>query len=437
MDAASVPRSVALVQARAWTEQKRWDKVVALIPQLLAENPNQLNAYLLATRAQINAGNPKMGMKLASECIRLGPNNVDAYYMAAVAAKNLGLMFGAQKHLSVALALNPNWAPLHRLQAHIHLAMQREDRALESLRLAKMLKPESPEITGELVQLESIGLCLPSEARETTRQYQEALALDPNNPTLHFKLGLHLLDFEGDYSSALQNLTTALNSSPGNVIYQQAYLRALRHTDPLFRFLDRPNRLAKQLYRLALRKHNSTREKAAWLPLIIPMWVLGTASFMVYSFCCWIPALLYGRLSLKTFLERANIQTFEKNRLWQWSLWRTWLYGLIKAVLAALPLILFALIIWHAKVVLLLVGGVFVSILFDTAWLLGKWVRQGWDLRHRQRGSIIAILRFAAALVPLGVLIWIAVYDWPIALMLIIYCGILLTPATIIRWNRG
>ena len=113
MEASLPPRSPALAQARAWADQKRWDRVLALTPELLAQNPELLEAHKLATRASINCGQHREANKMAKTCVQMGPNNADAHYLAAVAASNVGLLSIAHQHIKTALNLEPNWSTLH------------------------------------------------------------------------------------------------------------------------------------------------------------------------------------------------------------------------------------------------------------------------------------------------------------------------------------
>jgi len=433
MDASSVPRSVALVQARAWTDQKRWDRVVELIPKLLAENPEVLEAYLLAARAHINAGNHRMAQRLSQECVRLGPNNVEARYLAAFAT-NTRL---ANKHLKAALALNPTWAPLHQLQAHFYLVAQQRDKALESLRLAKQLAPGNADISGELVQLESTGRYLPSEVRKTTQQYKEALMLDPDNANLHYKLGKHLLNLEDDFVGALQSLTVALRSDATNKTYQQAYLRALRRTDPFIKALLTPYLWAQFFDRLIHRKHTSKREETLFGILAIPMFLLWLTCIVLFLIFFTLPVMIYARLTLAEFRAQSISLMPGDQPGWSWSRWPQYWRYLTMALLFALPWTLVGLSIWHVEIMLGVALLMLVVAIIDTARCIGQWVGQGWRERHRPLGILKAFFRVLVPVGSIGAMLGLSFYDKDTFMIWLIFWAILIVPFTLYRWHRA
>jgi len=465
MDRSSLPRSVALVQARAWADQMRWDRVVALIPQLLAENPENLEAYLLATRASINTSQHPSAKKLSEVCLRLGPNNADAHYLAAVAADNMGQLALAQQHLTTALALNPNWAGLHQYEARLYSRMGYTEMARQSLLKAKSLAPNNAEIAGQLVDLESKALSLPREVKETTLRYEDALKLDPENTELNFKLGQHLLELECDYPRATQFLSVALRRQPNNEAYRNAYLMALRHSDPFIRKLFAPLRFAQFMDRLLQRKypypprakvgkqtftrfyHSGTRyfsanpEDILWLLMAIPMMMVWLMSSLIFAWACWFPALIYGRLTLTDFRAQSIGQSPNDKARFAWSFWPGWLRWVTMLFLVALPWIFTFLILWRIKVLGFLMGGVVGLGLLDMAMTLIKWTIMGWKLH--QPGSSLRFpltatfyaLCYLAILAGLLVVLFRFNDDRHVMLGILVLSSLFALP-TFLRWNR-
>jgi tetratricopeptide (TPR) repeat protein len=465
MDPSSLPRSVALVQARAWADQKRWDRVVALIPQLLAENPENLEAYLLATRSSINTSQHLSAKKLSEECLRLGPNNADAHYLAAVAADNVGQLALAQQYLTAALALHPTWAALHQYEARLYTRMGYTGMARQSLLKAKSLAPNNAEIAGQLVDLESKALSLPREVKQTTQRYEDALKLDPENTELHFKLGQHLLELECDYPRATQILAVALRRQPNNEAYRNAYLMALRHSDPFIRKLFAPLRCAQFMDRLLQRRypypprtkvgkqtytrfyHTGTRqystklEEIFWLLMAIPMMMVWLMSSLIFAWACWFPALIYGRLTLTDFRAQSIGQTPNDNSRHTWSFWPGWLRWVTMLFLVALPWIFTFLILWRIKVLGFLMGGVVGLGLLDMAMALIKWTIMGWKLHQLGASRRFPLTATFYALCYLAILAGLLVVlfrfndDRHILFGISVFSSLFALPA-FFRWNR-
>jgi tetratricopeptide (TPR) repeat protein len=436
MDGLHPPRSAALVQARAWADQGRWDRVLPLVPTLLAENPDELRAYTLATRAYINMAEHRTAQKFAQTCVRLGPNSADAHYLATVAAHNVGKLAQAQQHLNTALALSPNWATLHQFQARLHLRAQRNKPALAALRQAQKLAPENPEIAGDLVQLESAGHFLPSEVRETTRRFEETLALDPENPKLHLKLGQHLHDLEGDSPRALGHLATALRAKPGDPAIRRAYLAALRQTDPLIRALCAPRRVAQRFVRVLHQHPASTRQGIVLALLAVPLGVAAIFCFLIYLLFCWLPALIYAQLTLTDFRARSIGQAPGKFSLWSWSKLPARLRQIVVVLLVALPWILIGLICWHLEVLI----GLFFLLMFaswlDFGWSAICWMRKIW--KERADGALWpALWRTGFVVMTVGVFLALLFIDWEIPFVLVSLLSYAVIPRALRNWNRN
>jgi len=436
MDASSLPRSVALVQARAWADQKRWEKVAELIPRLLAENPEALEAYSLATRARINRGEHARAQKLAAECVRLGPTSADAQYLAAVAAHNSGNLPQSQKHLDAALALAPTWAALHQFQGRLHLRKKKQTQAVAALQRAKALAPENPEIAGELIRVESSGRHFPAELLETTRRYEEALALDPDNPQLHLNLGLHLLNLQADYDQARDCLSVALRHNPANLAVRRAYLRALRHTDPFVRRLCAPLRLGQRLLRILQQRISNPKQALIILVIAFPMAVVAAVSILIFGLVCWLPAVLYSYLTLTDFRAQATGRRPGAGPRWQWSRWPIQAQTGVKVFLVLLPWILLGLMCWRIEIMVGLFLLVFVLAWLNVAWEAGKWVINIWRER-RQAPQLKTAGRVAVFLLSAGGLVALLVINWELVFIMMFMASYLVGPWALRKWSRN
>ncbi len=436
MDASSLPRSVALVQAQAWADQKRWEKVAELIPRLLAENSEKLEAYGLATRARINSGEHAKAWKLAAECVRLGPDNADAQYLAAVAAHNVGKLQESQDHLDTALVLAPSWAALHQFQASLYLRKKKQTQAVAAIQRAKALAPENPEIAGELIRLESSGCHFPAEVLATTRRYEEALALDPDNPQLHLNLGTHLLNLQADYERARDCLGVALRHNPANLAVRRAYLHALHHTDPFVRRLCAPLWLGQRLLRILHQRISTVKQALIILVLAFPLLVAATLSIVYFSILCWLPAVLYSYLTLTDFRAQSTGARPGAGPGWRWSRCPGWVRHGTKVFLVSLPWLLIGLICWRSEILIILILSFFAMAWMDLAWQSGKWIWRAWADRRWEPGPKTAgrmtIIIFFTSLVAV-----LLVVDWKIVLGFMFVSSYMVVPWALKKWSRN
>ncbi len=426
------PQAAILASARLWATQKRWDRVVELTPSLLAANPENLAAYALATRACINTKNHAQAWELAQMGVQLGAQNADAHYLCAIAALNLEKIRAANQHLRTALELAPHWAELHRLQARLLLRRKAGKEALQSLRQAKQLAPTNAEITGELVELEAAGRASGADLREITLRYEEALALEPENAGLHYKLGLHLLRMEADYPPALQHLRSSLQADPRNRATRQAYLEALRYGDPFFRALYAPRRLARRCVQLLDDRHMGFFRALAMLalaPLLVTLSVLSAVFFLLF---CWIPALVYGALTLTDFRAVAAGQPAGAFSRWSWSAQPRGVRVALLALVITSPWLLLAVLYWRSGLWFWLLAGLVVASWIDVGWRLARLVYQAGKSRKGFRRPVIGTL---AALLALGGMLRLS-YDDHDGLGLIISCSLAVVFLAVRNWQR-
>jgi Flp pilus assembly protein TadD len=157
--------------------------------QILAENPNQIDALQMLGSLLADMGQLEIAIELLCKAIQINPNV--AQYHA-----NLGAIYARNKRFDEAAAslqraveLDPAMVAAHYNLGSVFLAQFEFPRAIAVFQKAISLNPNWPELHNNL------GLALRNEARheEALTEFKRALALRPDYPSAHWNLSWTLL----------------------------------------------------------------------------------------------------------------------------------------------------------------------------------------------------------------------------------------------------
>ncbi|MER6143998.1 tetratricopeptide repeat protein [Streptomyces sparsogenes] len=174
----------AVEQADALIDLKRYDQAAALLGRRLAEDPEDIRAWVKLGRCQLAAGQVEQALATLDEALRRAPEDIGALYMYAHALRRASHLEQAERWrkgedaLRQVLRVDPRNSFAHALLAEFLMYYPtRRAEAVELAREAVRLAPESVEAYEALWR--SAGA---AQDVETYRwALREVLRLDPTN----------------------------------------------------------------------------------------------------------------------------------------------------------------------------------------------------------------------------------------------------------------
>lgn len=200
----------------------RLDEAASLYDAVLAEDPGQFDALNLSGALALQRGNLERAEERLARAVGLRPTVPDAWCHLGLARLAAARPEDAVEPLEQALSLDGGL-----VQARLGLARALLDGGrLDEARVhAARVTRDAPEHPGGWRMLAEV-----LEARdahgEAARAYGRALELAPDDPELHYNLGL-ALDRDGQWSAALDRYRQALAIQPdlGPALSESLYLR--------------------------------------------------------------------------------------------------------------------------------------------------------------------------------------------------------------------
>lgn len=159
-----------------------------------------------------NLDSPQQAIASFEEGAREHPDCPIVHTLLALAYQRLDDAGRAMDELHRAIDLEPDGGANHLYLAELYLSRQKSIQARDSLQRAVELNPLLDEAYLHLGELALEGRDLPS----ARRHFQIATSLVPDSRAARGKLAL-VLQLEGDYAGADQQLREVLRTDPGNV----------------------------------------------------------------------------------------------------------------------------------------------------------------------------------------------------------------------------
>ena len=240
--------------------QARYQEAAELAKKLVEQDPGDFDAQVLYLHVLVLADDEDKARPLAQKLLTKAPHNFGVLYLNGVLENRSGDFSAAKNHLEEAVRLNPNHYNSH-YNLGIALSQLKDFQgAREQLEKALALGAVEPQIRFEYAKvLRSLGEAkLASEqlaryqaeekaqadrtlaaskmaqadkelaaghGKEAAALYRDAVAVQPQNAMLNFKLSL-ALDRAGDRSGAMEVLKKTLQLDPKMAVahYQLAHL---------------------------------------------------------------------------------------------------------------------------------------------------------------------------------------------------------------------
>ncbi|MDT0545089.1 tetratricopeptide repeat protein [Streptomyces lonegramiae] len=174
----------ALERAEALIELKRYDEAAAMLGGRLAEDPDDVRAWVKLGRCQVAAGQVEEALTTLGEALRRAPEDIGALYIYAFALRRADHLERAERWrkaeeaLRQALRVDPRNSSVHALLGEF--LMYNPTRRVEALALAKeavRLDPESVDAYQALWRTAGAA----GETETYTWALRQVLRLDPTD----------------------------------------------------------------------------------------------------------------------------------------------------------------------------------------------------------------------------------------------------------------
>ncbi|MGH7980505.1 MAG: tetratricopeptide repeat protein [Limisphaerales bacterium] len=298
------------------------------MPPESKDDPN----YGILTQRFISAGQWDRSLTTALEWLGKSPENLRAHRAAAQSLINLERTEEAEKHLEKILAGNPNDGYAHRLMAIVYFKAGRFRSADESIRKAISLNPtdayhwhqlahmsyrqgdlatartsvaKAREFNPRDANILNLAILCDSTSAGTSKiqQFEEALALDPENANIYNNIGAQYLDKVRNYGKAEEYFRRALFFEPSSKIFRKNLFITVKKRDLMYRILCTPKDWLFAVCNFFVR----ARKKSILLYiLLIPLWLLAFR-FILGGLALWF-ALVWPLTKVYEYLTIGDIR---------------------------------------------------------------------------------------------------------------------------------
>ena len=283
----------------------RWDRLAAVSHDALrqdATNPAFHYYHALALGHQNRAGEalPHIEFILKHE-----PTAAENHHLASIIHSGLGNLNTAANHIDTAIGINPDQAVHHYEAARISSLRLKIDDGRRQISRARELDPDDPDIAHLDITLRGATQTGSANAWESVREFEEALALDPENAWLHDSLGDIYIDGLESPRLAELHYRRAVAKEPASRTFQRDLFNAIARRDPIYRTLSLPSRA----YGF-LRNLGTTVRLRPWLLFFCILAIKFFAAFFLWLLVAtplfWPPAKLYEWLILRQVRQTAG-----------------------------------------------------------------------------------------------------------------------------------
>jgi protein O-GlcNAc transferase len=210
----SPAQGVNLEEARALKQQGRFGEAQTLCRQMLATQPDDMDAYLLLAEIHVAQADPDPAIELYCKVIELRPDQALAYYKRGNLLKDREQFEAALADYDRAIALDPRYAYALCNRGVVLSRLNRLEAALDSYDRAIAVSPDDALVLFNRADV----LRQLQQPEEALASFDRAVALKPDYVEAHFNRGLLLLE--------QRRLTEALASFDKTVALKPDYLKA-------------------------------------------------------------------------------------------------------------------------------------------------------------------------------------------------------------------
>ena len=226
------------------------DKAPQLAQTLLATYPNQWEVLFLNAQLASTDGEFQKALSLCSRSVTLNPDNPQSQRLLGSTLSRFGRLREAKEHLQRSIALGNTEPEVHYELARVLLGLGDSDPAQDQMREFQRLKNAQSEKTQAAGKAEEADQATrQGDAQKAVELYQDALASDPNEPLLYYKLA-KALEKINDVAGETSALKRAIDLNPelpeaqnqlgylalreGNSAEAEQHFRAAVHASPSY-----------------------------------------------------------------------------------------------------------------------------------------------------------------------------------------------------------
>lgn len=204
-------------------EHKRYGDAEKELRQVLASDPNNVQALALLGITNIEMGKLDEALETIKQALGQQPDNAYMLYLMGLVYTRKDNLKEATKFAQSAISHDPHNADYFGLLAVIKLQEKNWEEALDHANRGLQVDPEN------LICLNtrSTALLKLNRKDESYQTIKEALHNDPHNSYTHANLGWGLLE-QGDHQKALESFREALKLDPENQHAKAGLVEALK-----------------------------------------------------------------------------------------------------------------------------------------------------------------------------------------------------------------
>jgi tetratricopeptide (TPR) repeat protein len=283
----------------------QWDRALETAREWLAVDPENSRAHMAAGQALLNLkryaeADPHLRRALAGE-----PNNSAAHRFMSIAHFHANRFKEADEEVQTAISLSPedhyNWYHL----AWMFYRQGDKVSARKYVERARELDPRDADVVNLL------ALCAPSDKASAAlrlRQYEEALALDPENAQVHNNIGAYHLNVTRNFQLAEEWFRRALFFDPSLKTARRNLFLTIKHRDKVYRVLCAPRDWLLQVFGFMGRTRKSN--PALYILALIPVWIFAfryfIAGLMLWCLLVWPMVKVYEFLTIGDLRHHAG-----------------------------------------------------------------------------------------------------------------------------------
>lgn len=278
----------------------QWDRALTSAQEWLSKEPENLRAHRIAAQSLVNLERAEEAGRHVEKVLAGNPGDGFAHRLMSIVHFRAGKFRLADESIRKAISLNPNDAYHWYRLAHMSYHQGDLATAKKCVARARELNPRDANILNLAI------LCEPNDPENTAqkiRQYQEALALDPENANIHNNLGTQYLNKLKDYAKAEECFRRALFFEPSSELFRKNLFITVKHSDLAYRILCTPKDWLFQVSNFFARM----RKKNLWLYiLMIPIWLIAFR-FILGGLVLWF-ALVWPLTKVYEYLTIGDIR---------------------------------------------------------------------------------------------------------------------------------
>lgn len=276
----------------------QWDRSLTTAMEWLAKDPENLRAHRVAAQSLINLERTEEAEKHLEKVLAGNPNDGYAHRLMAMVYFKSGKFRFADESIHKAISLDPTDAYHWHQLAHMSYRQGDLATARKSVARARELNPRDANILNLAILCESN-----SAGTAMIQQFEEALALDPENANIYNNIGVQYLDKLKNYGKAEEYFRRALFFEPGSKTFRKNLFITVKIRDLIYRILCTP----KDWLFAVINFFARTRKKSIWLYiLMIPLWLLAFR-FIIGGLVLWF-ALVWPLTKVYEYLTIGDIR---------------------------------------------------------------------------------------------------------------------------------